>query len=156
MAETPELQGTGQSAGIKEELRSAQNWVGLSLTQEKEHKLTLLGPDIFRWGGGVLPRKGLRAKWFGRPRYFAGISWGCPKNSNKSWTKFMFNSCSLESGWRLSGTMHEFVEWSQFRSKRHAPKGGALNVTRISQVQMARWMLLELLVIFTRISPEFY
>ena len=29
-----------------------------------EHKLKLLGPDIFRWGGG-LPREGVGAKKFG-------------------------------------------------------------------------------------------
>ena len=32
--------------------------------QEKEHKLKLLGPDIFLWGGD-LPREGVGAKNFG-------------------------------------------------------------------------------------------
>ena len=31
--------------------------------KKKEHKLKLLGPDIFRWGGG-LPREGVGAKKF--------------------------------------------------------------------------------------------
>ena len=36
----------------------------LFVRQEKEHKPKLLGPDIFRWGGG-LPRERVGAKKFG-------------------------------------------------------------------------------------------
>ena len=48
--------------------------------KEKEHKLKLLDPDIFRWGGS-LPRGGVGAKKFGksleaqeRDKLFGGIS----------------------------------------------------------------------------------
>ena len=34
--------------------------------KKKEHKPKLLGPDVFRWGGG-LPREGVGAKKFGVP-----------------------------------------------------------------------------------------
>ena len=45
--------------------------------KKKEHKSKLLGPDIFRWGGG-LPREGMGAKKFGNPGIFlAGM--GRPK-----------------------------------------------------------------------------
>ena len=36
----------------------------VSQAKKKEHKPKLLGPDIFRWGGG-LPREGVGAKKFG-------------------------------------------------------------------------------------------
>ena len=62
---------------------------------QKEHKPKLLGPDVFRWGGG-LPREGVGAKKFGMPletreikllggisRDFAGISRRCPKSLRK-------------------------------------------------------------------------
>ena len=65
----------------------------LSSGQKNEHKLKLLGPDVFWWGGG-LPREGMGAKKFGMsletreaklfwrdiPGFFAGMSQRVPKS----------------------------------------------------------------------------
>ena len=52
---------------VQVELPRMGHLISVILRQEKEHKLKLLGLDIFRWGGGV-PREGVGAKTFGIPQ----------------------------------------------------------------------------------------
>ena len=52
---------------------------------EKEHKLKLLSPDLFRWGG-VLPREGVGAKKFGvslKTKEIQTFLAGCPGGARK-------------------------------------------------------------------------
>ena len=64
---------------------------------KKEHKPKLLGPVIFRRGGG-LSREGVGAKKFGmslemmETKFLSGISRWCPKSLRKM---FVFDSWSL-------------------------------------------------------------
>ena len=81
--------------------------VTLRSGKKKEHKLKLLGPDTFQWGGGLLP-EGAGVKNFGMSPETHGkqIFWqdipgfsrdipGRPKILSKK--RVMFNSCPSQS-----------------------------------------------------------
>ena len=111
------VQSTGVSHGVTETNRDESQ----SSSEKKEHKPELLGPDIFRWGGG-LPCEGVGAKDFGmsletpgKPNFWAGyppvvarMSWMCPKCLRKK------GLCI--SGRRFRKTLARKV---QLASKRH-------------------------------------
>ena len=82
---------------VLQSLPSAETISLCFLGNEKEHKPRLLGPDIFRWGGG-LPHEVVRAKKFGMSLeirgktsfsagysgMFAGIFRGVPEKFEKN------------------------------------------------------------------------